>query len=300
MSPSRQFHLVAVGQALLVTFLWSTSWVLIKLGLEEIPALTFAGLRYTIAFFVLILLALSSAERRSALRSLSLRRWVELGVLGAIFYTLTQGAMFIALEHVPAISLTLILSFTPAVVALMAIPWLGERPRRIQWIGMVLFLLGVTIYFAPAGATLRVIGLTAGLTCLVANAVSTLMGRAINRRGDLHPLVVTTVSMGFGSLGLLAIGTAVQGLPALGGRSWTIVLWLAVVNTAFAFTLWNHTMRRLTAIESSIINNTMTIQIALLAWLFLGESLDRRGALGLALAVVGALLVQLPERQPRS
>ena len=300
MSPSRRLHIVAVLQALLVTFLWSTSWVLIKLGLEEIPALTFAGLRYTIAFFVLAMLALSSAERRSALRSLSLRKWVELVALGAVFYTLTQGAMFVALEHVPAISLTLILSFTPAGVALMAIPWLAERPRRIQWIGMALFVVGVTIYFAPAGMTLQAIGLAAGLICLVANAVSTLMGRAINRRGDLHPVVVTVVSMGFGSLALLAVGTAVQGLPTLGGRSWAIVLWLAVVNTAFAFTLWNHTMRRLTAVESSIINNTMTIQIALLAWLFLGESLDLRGALGLALAVVGALLVQLPERQPKS
>lgn len=300
MSPSRRLHIVAVLQALLVTFLWSTSWVLIKLGLEEIPALTFAGLRYAIAFFMLAMLALSSAERRSALRSLSLREWVELVALGAVFYTLTQGAMFVALEHVPAISLTLILSFTPAVVALMAIPWLGERPRRIQWIGMALFVVGVTIYFAPAGMTLRAIGLAAGLICLVANAVSTLMGRAINRRGDLHPVVVTVVSMGFGSLALLAVGTAVQGLPTLGGRSWAIVLWLAVVNTAFAFTLWNHTMRRLTAVESSIINNTMTIQIALLAWLFLGESLDLRGALGLALAVVGALLVQLPDRQSKS
>ena len=47
-------HLTAVLQALLVTFLWSTSWVLIKVGLDEIPALTFAGLRYTLAFLFLL------------------------------------------------------------------------------------------------------------------------------------------------------------------------------------------------------------------------------------------------------
>ena len=40
-------------QAVIVTFLWSTSWVLIKLGLEEIPAINFAGLRYTLAFLIL-------------------------------------------------------------------------------------------------------------------------------------------------------------------------------------------------------------------------------------------------------
>ena len=47
-------HLTAVFQALFVTFLWSTSWVLIKIGLTDIPALTFAGLRYGLAFLCLL------------------------------------------------------------------------------------------------------------------------------------------------------------------------------------------------------------------------------------------------------
>ncbi len=47
-------HLRAVLQALFVTFLWSTSWVLIKFGLGEMPPLVFAGLRYMLAFLVLL------------------------------------------------------------------------------------------------------------------------------------------------------------------------------------------------------------------------------------------------------
>ncbi|KAA0247176.1 MAG: hypothetical protein EDM72_03030 [Chlorobiota bacterium] len=47
-------HLSAILLALLVTFLWSTSFVIIKIGLVEIPPLTFAGLRYTIAFICLL------------------------------------------------------------------------------------------------------------------------------------------------------------------------------------------------------------------------------------------------------
>jgi drug/metabolite transporter (DMT)-like permease len=37
-----------------VVSLWATSWVLIKIGLQEIPALTFAGLRYALASLVLL------------------------------------------------------------------------------------------------------------------------------------------------------------------------------------------------------------------------------------------------------
>jgi len=39
-------RLKAILLALLVTFIWSTSWVFIKIGLREMPAITFAGLRY--------------------------------------------------------------------------------------------------------------------------------------------------------------------------------------------------------------------------------------------------------------
>ena len=48
MQRSPSSNLIPVLQALFVTFLWSTSWVLIKVGLKEIPAISFAGLRYTL------------------------------------------------------------------------------------------------------------------------------------------------------------------------------------------------------------------------------------------------------------
>jgi drug/metabolite transporter (DMT)-like permease len=48
-SEKHSSHTRAILQALLVTFLWSTSFVLIKIGLQDIPALSFAGLRYSLA-----------------------------------------------------------------------------------------------------------------------------------------------------------------------------------------------------------------------------------------------------------
>ena len=137
------------------------------------------------------------------------------------------------------------------------------------------------------------LGLAAALLGLVTNVISSVMGRAVNRKRDLHPLVVTVVSMGSGSIALLIVGLVIQGLPRLEWQSWGIIVYLAVVNTALAFTLWNHTLQRLTAMESSIINNTMLLQIVILAWIFLGEPLGWKAVLGIGLAAVGALLVQL-------
>src|SRR5690606_31255926 len=114
-------------------------------------------------------------------------------------------------------------------------------------------------------------------------AAASLLGRRINRSGRLGPLEVTTVSMGVGSAALIGSALFLEGIPSLSLSEWLIVGWLAVVNTAFAFTLWNRTLRTLTAAESSVINNTMTIQIALLAHFFLGEILSAVKASGLLL-----------------
>ena len=115
----------------------------------------------------------------------------------------------------------------------------------------------------------------------------------MNRSATLPATAVTLISMGVGAIALLAAGIGAQGLPELSLRGWAIVAWLAAVNTAFAFTLWNVTLRKLSAMESSIINNTMLIQIAVLAWVFLGESLGARQIAGLVLASAGTLVVQL-------
>jgi drug/metabolite transporter (DMT)-like permease len=77
-----------------------------------------------------------------------------------------------------------------------------------------------------------------------------------------------------------------------------IIGWLAVVNTAFAFTLWNTALRTLNAFEAGVINNTMLIQVGILSWLFLDEPLSTRQILAMLLVVTGVIIVQL-KGQPR-
>jgi len=289
----RSPHIQAILQALLVTFLWSTSWVLIKIGLQDIPALPFAGLRYTLAFLCLLPFAVRSGQLTS-IRRLSGRMWARLVALGLLFYSVTQGAQFVSLFYLPAMTTSLLLSFTTILVALLGIPLLGEWPAVAQWGGAGLYLLGVIVFFFPVSLPAgEVIGLFVAGAGVLANALSSILGRHVNRSAELEPLAVTIVSMGIGGVILLVGGVAVQGLPRLMPVHWAMILWLAVVNTAFAFTLWNRTLRTLSAMESSIINNTMLFQIAVLAWLFLDEALTWRQVLGMVLAVLGTLVVQI-------
>ena len=292
-------HWRAVLQALLVTFLWSLSFVLIKIGLEDIPALTFAGLRYVLAFVVLLPVALSRPAGRASFRALGRADWGRLLLLGLIYYTLTQGAQFVALDHLPLASVSLLLNFSAIAIALLGLAFLAERLTLPQWGGVALSLVGAVVYFYPvAFPAAQVIGLLAAGVALLSNATASVLGRAINRGGHIPPLTVTTISMGTGALILLGAGLVTEGWPTLTAQSWLIIGVLAVVNTAFAFWLWNVTLRTLTAFESGIINNTMLIQIGVLAWVFLGEALDAKAIVGLILAVLGTLAVQLWRARP--
>lgn len=287
-------HTRAVLQALLVTLLWSTSWVLIKIGLQNIPSLTFAGLRYALAFLCLLPFALARPQTRTALRNLTLPQWGFLMLLGVLFYTLTQGAQFASLEYLPAITVSMMLSMSAVLVTLLGILFLKEKPSWLQSIGVVVFLAGVGLYFYPVRLqSAQWLGLVIICVGVAANSIASVMSRSVNKKAVLSPLLITLVSMGIGSLLLLVSGLFVQGMPSLGWMEWGIIAWMAVVNTAFAFTLWNRTLQTLTAFESTIINNTMLIQIAILAWLFLGERPSLREWSGLAFSAVGAFLVQM-------
>ena len=281
-----------------MTILWASSWVLIKLGLRaSLPALTFAGLRYVLAFACLMPLVLLSTANRAAVTSLTRKDWARLVLLGIVFYTLTQGSQFLSLAYLPAAMVSLLLNLTPLVVGMFGIVFLREHPSFRQWVGIALTIIGVAVYFLPVGLQdVPAIGLLVAIGGVISNAVSSLLGRQANRLATSSPLIITFVSMGIGSVVLLLLGMFTQGFGQLDLQGWLLIAWLALVNTAFAFTLWNHTLRTLSAVESSIINSLMMPQIAILAYVFLDETLNGREIIGLILVGLGVVIVQMQKR----
>jgi drug/metabolite transporter (DMT)-like permease len=288
-------HIKAVLQALLVTVLWSSSMILIKVGFQDgLPPITFAGLRYWFAFLCLAALVFAQPTQRQSLFTMSRANWVQLSMLGLTFYTITQGAHFTGLSFLPAKTMSLIFNFSPIFIALASGLLKKEAASLQQWFGILLSISGALIYFSPLGGNKgNLLGYIIALVGIVAGSTSSILGRQINLRSGLSPLVITTVSMGIGSSLLLLIGGITQGFGGLGLTQWLIIAWLSIVNTAFAFTLWNTALRTLTAVEASIINNTILPQVAILEWVFLHEPLTARQIFAIILVLIGSLIVQL-------
>jgi drug/metabolite transporter (DMT)-like permease len=288
----------SIFQAFLVTILWSSSWPIIKYGLEEIPPITFAGLRYIIASAILFSAVLISPKQRKVLKTVNRRWWLKLVLYGLIFYTITQGAQFFGLLFLHAITVSMLLSFTPILVLILAIFLIKEKPTKLQILFVIIALLGAFLYFFKSVSLdfsyfMVIIALVIVIIGVLANALSAIMGRSINKSQELNPLIVTSISMLIGSVVLLIVGIIVEDMPQLSWVSIGYILWLSIVNTAFAFTLWNHAMQRLAAVEISIINNTMLVQITILAVIFLSERPTLLEWVGLGIIAISGILLPL-------
>ena len=271
--------------------------MLIRVGLrhDQIPPLTFAGLRYSTAAAVLWVAVALNRTARGQLAGLTWRNARHLAALGVVYYALTQGAQFLAIDTQPVATTSLFLTLTPLLVGLTSGRLLSERPGRALAAAAVLVPAGAVVYFTGTlGATAA--GLAASAVALAANAGGSLLGRGINRETATGPLVTTTVSMTIGAVVLLTAGAGTESWPALSGQAVAIIAWLAVINTAVAFTLWNFSLRYLTAGESSVVNNAMLPQIGLLGWLFLGQAPGPWQWAGMLLVSAGVVISQ--QRRP--
>lgn len=289
-------RVTALIEGLLVTFLWSTSYVLVKIGLAELPPLTFAAYRYVIASTVLLAAALLRNDGIYLGAKKDLPKLFFLGVSG---YSVAQGLQYVGLSYLAAVTVTFLLNFTPVIVLLLGIVFSREFPVPVQLAGMTLALLGAYFFFLAPISEAELIGVAVTLLSGLGWAAYMVSSRQSLQMDRFTTLNLTALSMLFGAIILLFSALLIEGPVVVLLSEWAIILWLSLVNTALAFVLWNHALRSMRAFELSALQNTMLIQIGILAWIFLGEELTVTKVAAMAMVFIGVLIVQIvkSERQ---
>ena len=207
--------------------------------------------------------------------------------------------MFFHTTHPAVVELSeLLFSLLPPMQAVADTIWLKEPPALLQLLGGGITIGGIALYL-PRGGGVAWGGLLLMLGTLVLSTIATTLTRHVARQGATPTLHLTLVSTGAGALVILPVGVLAESAPHFPAAVVGALLWLAVANTAVAFSLWNHALRTLTAFEANVIANTTVFQVGVLAWLFLGEGLTARQILAMCIAFGGVLLAQLPAVRAR-
>ena len=287
--PSDKQRIVAIGESALATVIWASSFVFVKIGLEYMGPLTIAGFRYFLAFLVLLpFLVRKGTIRQSISRDL----WLRLFVIGISAYTVGNGALFWGLKYLPATTVSFLMSLSPLIILIGGVVWLKEVPTRWQVFGVIVSLFGSALFFSSGLQTGEPIGIVIVFVGLIGFMLFGIFGREIAKVKQLDTMTLTTVPLAIGGGFLLVIAFPLEGIPILSTKSIGIVLWLAIVNTALAYLLYNHSLQTLTVLEMNVMLNLTPLCTALLAWWLLSERLGFVQIIGMIVMIIGVIFVQ--------
>ena len=284
-SPTSRFARVAPYVFIL---LWSSSFVTARVGLRVISPLLFVGVRLVVAALLLGAAGLIGKRPRAALRG----RWLHLATAGALVNGVTLSAFHVGMVTENVGVMALMQSVSPLLVALAAVPLLGERLRASQWLGLVLGTLGVALVVAPRAlaspAGWRAIAL--GLVGVAGLAGGTIYFRRFCEGVPLLP--ATAVQVGAGAVLTAALALAFEDMHA----TWTAaaviaVAWNVLAVSIGAMALYYYMLAHGTAGRAAANFYLVPGTVALAAWALFGEHLAPAALLGFAVASAGVALV---------
>jgi len=274
--------------------IWSTVWLFIKLGLEDLPPLTFAGIRFVIACVILFIWIRIRRLQLPTTRS----DWAFLAVTGILSFGLNYGLVFWGEQFITSGLAALLQSTLPAfglVFAHFHLP--GERLSWARIGGVVLGVFGVGVVFSNQ---LAVAGKQALAGC-VALILSALFAAYANvlvkaRKVKLNPVILAGGQMFFGLLLLLAVGIPLEGSPL--NFRWTpmavvALFYLAVVGSVIAFVLYYWLVHKIDVTKSMLIALVTPVVAVILGMLVLDEEIGWRTLIGGAMILTGISFIVL-------
>jgi drug/metabolite transporter (DMT)-like permease len=277
---------------LVLCVIWGSTWLFIKLGLENLPPITFAGIRFVIACVILFSLI---GLRRIALPA-NRHDWGLLALTGVLSFSLNYGLVFWGEQHISSGLAAVLQATLPAfglVIAHFHLP--GERMTWSKIFGVVLGFLGVAVVFSNQLAIAGGKAL-AGCVALVLSALfaaySNVLVKAHGRK--LEPAILAAGQMFFGLIPLLLIGIPLEGNPF--HYHWTPVAWLAllylaVVGSVIAFMLYYWLVRHMDVTKTMLISLVTPVVAVVLGMMVLGEDLSWRTVAGGIMIMVGVRFV---------
>ena len=266
--------------------------------LADSPALATAAYRMTFSFLMLLPFAL--LKTRKEIFSLS-KREIGACALAGFFLAAHFGTWISSLDHTSVANSVVLVNTIPIWVGIIGPLAIGEKANRSFWLACGLCLTGAFV-LCGKGFSLRFDTLTGdGLALAGAFFVALYLMIGRNLRKKLSLLAYATVCYGSASV-FLWIAVLISGQQANGfsNETWIYLICLALVSQIFGHTLYNWSLQWIKAGIVSLALLGEPIGAILLAWAFLGETIDLQQGIGGSLILFGVYMVARNERRKNS
>jgi drug/metabolite transporter (DMT)-like permease len=283
-----------------VSLIWGSTWMFIKIGLRDLPPITFVATRFLVAVAVLLVIA---ALRRSHWPRTA-AEWQMLAVTGVLSFCINYGLLFWGENYTSSGLAALFQATIPLFGLLLAQVYLPNEPitaRRL--LGVLVGLAGVGVIFARQMSVGDRWSLFGGIAIVVgafAAAYSNVLVKARGTKIDLTVLVAVQMFCGFVPLAIIAF--LKEGNPLR--HDWTgmalfSILYLALLGSVTAFLLYYWLVRHMDVTKTLLISLITPVMAVVLGMIFLDETVTWHLVAGAGLIFVGIVMVVWRRRAGR-
>jgi drug/metabolite transporter (DMT)-like permease len=278
-----------------LVLIWSSTWVVIKIGLEDVPPLLGAGVRFALAG-VGLLIAARALNR-------SLRTDVVLAAtLATLPFAAAYGLIYWGEQYVPSGLAAVLFGVMPLYSATIASMALADEPLHPRLLaGIAVAIAGLALAF---GESLELghaeWALPAAIACALAPLASAVGNVAIKRRGGALDAVVLNGWAMLGGGVLLLVGSAL-------GEDWATatftnqalisIAYLAAIGSALTFVTLTVLLRELPAVTVSYITLLLPFGALGFGAALYDERITAAAVLGALLVASGLAVAQWPRRR---
>ena len=278
---------------LILALIWGTTWLFIKIGLEDLPPITFAAARFILSILILVFVI----RFQKIPMPKSGREWRLIALTGILQFSVNYSLVFWSEQHISsglaAVLQTMITVFG-VILAWFFLP--NERITRLKIGAIILGMIGVGIIFydqLQVKSMMAFIGSVAIVIGAYAAAQASILVKA--KAGDIHPASLVFWQMLCGILPLIVYALIREGNPLSFNWTWRAVIcvvYLSVFGTIAAFWLYYWLLSRIESTKAMMISLVTPLIAVLFGTIFLDEKLPPQTALGgaLILASIGLIV----------
>lgn len=274
--------------SILFVLLWSTGFIVAKIGLRYAGPFTFILIRMGIAIVIMGIFTLVMKARWPR----QLKTIWHLAVAGVLTHAVYLGASWSAVaQEVPVGIVAIIAGLQPLVTSVLAGPMLGEKTTQRQWIGLLVGFLGIFIIVEPRlqAAILSFQGIALAVFALLGITLGTLYQKRFCRNIDLRSGQV--IQLIAASLVIWPWVYWMQEKPVeWSGEFIFSLFWMSIVLSGIAITLLTWLIYNTPAASVAVLFYVTPPLAMVYAYIILGENLGWLGIAGMAVTISGLIL----------
>lgn len=285
---------------LVLCVIWGTTWIFIKIGLQDIPPIAFAAARFLLAIAILGIVLIATRTPLPRGRD----AWKLIALTGVLQFSINYSLVFWSEVYITsglAAVLQAMITVFGLVLAWIFLP--DERITKLKMAAVAIGIIGVAVIFLDqlkVQSLMAFLGSVAIVVGAYAAAQASILVKA--KGGNFHPAALLFCQMVCGLPAIIAYSLIAEGNP-LGfnwsGRALMCVAYLTIAGTVAAFWLYYWLLGRIESTKAMMISLVTPLIAVVIGAVFAGEKLPAQTGLGGILIIGSVALIAFRRQKPR-